>query len=737
MSVKFKIIYAVIFITILAFSINTAISFATDIESQKKEETTEKNTTAMPKAENVSEKEEILDGTYIIRTVLNEDLALDVSQASNSDCANIQLFKYVKEDQQKFKVKHVGNGYYTITALHSGKVLDVANADNKPGTNVWQYGLNNSNAQKWMIKKTEDGTYNIISKCNGLYLNVDSKPENVENGANIEVNTKDGSKNQKFKFEEIKPIEGKQTIKDGTYEIRTVLNEKYVLDVSQASKSDGANIQLFQYVKENQQKFRVKYVGNGYYTITSLHSGKVLDVANASKTPGTNVWQYGSNNSDAQKWIIKETEDGSYNIISKCNELYLNVVGNVAKNSANIEVNKENKSKSQKFKFVQASETNGKTLIGEKTINDGIYSIKTVLNEKYVLDVNQASKSDCANIQLFEYVEENQQKFYVKYIGGGNYTLTSIHSGKVLDVANAGTTSGTNVWQYGSNNSDAQKWMIKKADDGSYYIISKCNELYLDVTNANAKNGSNIQVYEGNQSKAQKFKFDTAKISCEEGTYGKSGLAVKGDSRGTNLKYYKFGQGKNVMFATFSIHGFEDSYNHDGKELTYIANQFKTYLTEKSDINLHNNWTIYIFPTLNPDGQTYGNTNNGPGRTTLYSAAPNHKGIDMNRNFQTSNYINYKDDRNYNGTEAFQAYEARYLREFLLNNKSQNGQTILIDLHGWLSETVGADGLGKYYRNEFNLTKHISTYGRGYLINWARMSLGNSNKVARTVPHVT
>jgi len=45
---------------------------------------------------------------------------------------------------------------------------------------------------------------------------------------------------------------------------------------------------------------------------------------------------------------------------------------------------------------------------------------------------------------------------------------------------------------------------------------------------------------------------------------------------------------------------------------------------------------------------------------------------------------------------------------------------------------MGDNDLGAFYRNEFNLTKHISTYGRGYLINWARMSLGNSNKVART-----
>lgn len=750
----YKIIFLIIFLIIQLFMLNTHIAFATEDVTTPNTEIIEDDKTAQDKqtveedeTENVGEavdeerpeKQVMLDGIYIIRSSLNEKLSVDVSQASSGDCANIQLFEYVGENQQKFKIEHVGNGEHIITALHSGKVLDVANAGKKAGTNVWQYGLNNSDAQKWIIKENKDGNYYIISKCNGLYLNVES--ENAKNGTNIVVDTENKSQKQTFKLEEIKIPEGKQTIADGTYEIRSVLNEKYVLDVSQASKSSCANIQLFQYVKENQQKFKVKYVGNGYYTITALHSGKVLDVANASKASGANVWQYEANNSDAQKWIISETEDGSYNIISKCNLLYLNVSGNTARNSANIQVNTENGTTSQKFKFVKASEINGQTMIGERTIQDGIYAIQTAINEEYVLDVNQASKSNCANIQLFKNVEENQQKFYVKYIGNGYYTLTSIHSGKVLDVANAGKTAGTNIWQYELNNSNAQKWIITKTEDGYYYIISQCNELYLDVTNANAKNGSNIQVYTGNNSKAQKFKFVKASISCEKGTYGKSGLAIKGDSRGTDLKYYKFGQGKNVLFATFSIHGFEDSYDHDGEELTYIAEQFKIYLSEKSDMNIYNNWTIYILPILNPDGQTYGTTNNGEGRTTLYSAAPNNKGIDMNRNFQTSDYVTYKDNRNYNGTAAFQAYEARYLRDFLLNNKSQNGQTILIDLHGWLNETMGDDGLGAFYRSQLGMTEHISTYGRGYLINWARMSLGNSNKVARTalieLPQVT
>lgn len=221
-------------------------------------------------------------------------------------------------------------------------------------------------------------------------------------------------------------------------------------------------------------------------------------------------------------------------------------------------------------------------------------------------------------------------------------------------------------------------------------------------------------------------------VKLEEATYGKSGLAVKGDSRGTDLKYYKLGFGPNVLFTTFAVHGFEDSYFRDSKELTSTAEEFKNYLIEYNNYELFKNWTIYIFPTINPDGQNYGWTSHGKGRTTLYSAAPNHKGIDINRNFFTDDYEFYENSRNYNGTEPFQAYEAVYLRDFLLSKKSENGQTILVDLHGWLNQSIGDNELCEYYRKEFEITEHIVTYGKGYLVNWAKNSLGNSNYPARS-----
>lgn len=221
------------------------------------------------------------------------------------------------------------------------------------------------------------------------------------------------------------------------------------------------------------------------------------------------------------------------------------------------------------------------------------------------------------------------------------------------------------------------------------------------------------------------------KIAFNSGTYGKSGLKIQGNKNGTDLKYYKIGSGPSVFFATFAIHGWEDDFDYDGQELTKIANSFKDRLISMNDIDLANKWTIYIFPSLNPDGEYYGWTHNGPGRTSLYSNAPEHKGIDMNRTWSTD-WVKYTTDRNYTGIEPFQAYEARYLRDFLLSKKSKIGQTVLVDLHGWLNETMGDDEIGAYYRSKIGMSKHISSYGRGYLINWARANLGSNGRTART-----
>ncbi len=224
--------------------------------------------------------------------------------------------------------------------------------------------------------------------------------------------------------------------------------------------------------------------------------------------------------------------------------------------------------------------------------------------------------------------------------------------------------------------------------------------------------------------------FGIKKLDYEVGTFGYSGLKVKGDSRGQNLKYYKIGNGPNVFFAVFTIHGFEDNFGRDGTEISVIAENFVNRLLTDQDTSLLNKWTIYVFPDVNTDGRNYGYTNNGPGRTTMTSASSN-KGVDLNRCWSTS-FVPLYNSRNYTGSQPFLAYESRYLRDFLLSKRATNGQTILVDLHGWLTQVIGDEGICNYYKQQLPSCKYTSSYGKGYLINWARENLGANGRTARS-----
>ena len=91
------------------------------------------------------------------------------------------------------------------------------------------------------------------------------------------------------------------------------------------------------------------------------------------------------------------------------------------------------------------------------------------------------------------------------------------------------------------------------------------------------------------------------------------------------------------------------------------------------------------------------------------------------------------DNRNYNGTQPLQAFEAENLRNFILSNTG--AQNIVIDVHGWLNETIGDNGIGSYYRNNFGISKHIGSYGSGYFIQWAR-TISNARSMLLELPEV-
>lgn len=439
--------------------------------------------------------QELEDGIYTIKSALNEQYVLDIEASSQKDGGNLELWNNGNTDNQRFILKYLGDGSYSIVALHSRKAIDVEEGRKEKGTNILQWSYHGGNNQRWIIKSAGNGNFNIISKGNGLYLDIPNSK--AGNGSNVQVWTQNGAKNQEFKFVKQDDNKGTKTINNGIYLIESSTDTSKTLEIPRSSLVTGEKLGVWNKNSTVNQKFEITYRDNGYYTISAVHSDKYLDISEGSKNDGAEVIQWNYHGGNNQQWKIQDAGNGYFNIISRCNGLYLTIDGTSVKTC------KKNASLVQKFKL-EKPET---TITGEKTIEDGRYIIASKVNTSYVIDIPASSTKNGEIIEIWRNRLTDNQKFDVKYLGNGYYTIKAVHSEKVLEVPNSAMKIGTKITQNADNTSDSQQWIIKKAEGEYYYIISKSSELYMEIDKQAAKPGVNLQIQNHTGYDMQKFKF--------------------------------------------------------------------------------------------------------------------------------------------------------------------------------------------------------------------------------------
>ena len=305
--------------------------------------------------------------------------------------------------------------------------------------------------------------------------------------------------------------DNRNVLADGTYNIQSLVNPNYVLDIYGGYTTNGANVQLYRSNDTEAQLFKVTHDSQGYVTFTNVKSGKVLDVYGGTKKNNQNIWQFSSNGSRAQKWIVKPDGNG-YVIISALDSNYvLDLSTGKAVNSSNIQLYTYCGSNAQRWKFSKlVSKTDKLNSLAQSNKNvlaDGTYVISTALSSNYVLDVYGGYTWNKANVQLFAKNGTDAQAFKVTHDSQGYVTFTNVNSGKVLEVAGSRAGNNANVQQYSLDGSRAQKWVVQKNGSG-YTIISALDPNFvLDLSGALVMNGRNIGLYQSNGSKAQQWKF--------------------------------------------------------------------------------------------------------------------------------------------------------------------------------------------------------------------------------------
>lgn len=498
----------------------------------------------------------IEDGIYTISTIIDSNHVLDVSEASTRDGANIQIWKRNNTQAQQFKVSHDSNGFVTFTNVKSRRALDVCYASARNGANIWQHTSNGTRAQKWIVKRDGDG-YRIISALNSNY-SLDLLNGSISNGNNIQLySNKNDDKGQKWLFSKSESNSAKlddlakqhaSVLSDGNYEIYSLKNTAYGLDIDSAAMHSGANVQLWKRNGTQAQLFNVTHDSKGYVTFTNVKSGKALEVSKSIVNSGQNVWQNAKNGCVAQKWIVQKNGSG-YIITSALDSNYvLNLSSGAVYVGNNIQLWKSNGSIAQKWSFEKQVNDREKcdTLASsnKSLLDNGTYFIKNI-NISYSIDVADESLYSGSNVKLYSLNKSSSQKWVITHDSLGYITFQNMNSGMYLTATS--NNNDANVIQQKQSNNYNQKWIVTFDVDGNLKIVSALNsKLVIDISSGYIHDNSNIQIHNSNNSKAQKWVFEYIDSNATAGL-----TQIMGTSQTTVAQMVRYYNANTSSYDTF------------------------------------------------------------------------------------------------------------------------------------------------------------------------------------------
>ncbi|WP_421894613.1 RICIN domain-containing protein [Marinoscillum sp.] len=243
---------------------------------------------------------------YVIKPRYNE-LTLGIDGAGTGNGAALKQLTEEGKDHQRFVAVPVGSGYYKIVNKNSGKYLAVSGESTTNGADVVQWVDLDTDNFYWSFESVSpgttisDGTYMIKANHSGKYMSVAGFSS--ENGAIIEQWSYLNQDNLKFEV---------TAGLDGYYQFRPVYNQK-VITINGGSTGNGAVVDLYTDLEAENQKFSITSVGSGLYRITPKHAtSKSLAVTGASLINGADViqWEYlGYGN---YQWVFESVSGSRY-----------------------------------------------------------------------------------------------------------------------------------------------------------------------------------------------------------------------------------------------------------------------------------------------------------------------------------------------------------------------------------------------------------------------------------------
>ena len=457
-------------------------------------------------------------GTYSVASALGSSHVLDAAGAGTADGTAAQLYSANGTDAQAWVVEDAGGGYVTVRNAASGLALDVPAADASSGARLQLWTPNGSWAQKWVAVR-DGGGVRLVSALSDS-LSVDLPGASTADATRLQLYADNGTAAQRWSFSPAKTLRQRLdelaaanagALAPGTYSVASALGSSHVLDAAGAGTADGTAAQLYSANGTDAQAWVVEDAGGGYVTVRNAASGLALDVPAADASSGARLQLWTPNGSWAQKWVAVRDGGGVRLVSALSDSLSVDLPGASTADATRLQLYADNGTAAQRWSFV----TPGCTQV----VPNGVYVIKSAMNQNYVLDIAGASDANGANAQLYEANGTGAQAFALTW-SNGYYAISNVSSGKYLDLENGSNQNGANVQQQGTFVRDSARWSLVGNPDGSFVFVNFASGTCMTVASPSAENYSNVQGAVRTGATGQKWFLEKSPLSAETVSYG-------------------------------------------------------------------------------------------------------------------------------------------------------------------------------------------------------------------------
>src|SRR5690242_1218668 len=128
-----------------------------------------------------------------------------------------------------------------------------------------------------------------------------------------------------------------------------------LLDISNASMENGANVDCWINTHSDAQRWIVTHINKDVYTLTNVASGKLLHIA-SDPADSMNIDQYVNTGNNDVKWIIRRAGNGYYYLKSAANtDFSLGLSAGDISDGVNVNLFKSSAGDAKKWSFQQVS----------------------------------------------------------------------------------------------------------------------------------------------------------------------------------------------------------------------------------------------------------------------------------------------------------------------------------------------------------------------------------------------